>query len=1269
MTTPGRIKLQDMSPIELAVITSIGKIKRQKQRASFERLSQILKTQQKSFPEFENNDSIKHILGVCISRGLLKEEIGDNGVLSYKELSGPGAAIVAQIARRKNAAQLAAQFEVDMVFGEGNVTSSQVTTSPRSRPGKKTKTKTPTTPTSTKIKKSTTSNASEDKPTKSKKEKKQSKGRKKKEQQSHQPQQEPSSSSTVELVPYLAPVFITTSSSDNHHSSSLRPSLLPLAPVVNQSRLLICGICRDGESVDSLITCSSCGLSGHATCLSCSPELFHRIRRSTDWQCPNCKTCNICGQRDDPHSAILHSVPGDLVICSICDKGVHRSCVNLPLTDLCTTWKCSDCLSGRSLPSPTGIQSSLDRFAIQDKQQIDEDEEASSSDASSSESSDEAEEDEESSQSSNDSGRSSTSGTSSSSTSSQSNKGDSSSSSSSESDSSDDDENSSSTSTKAQEVATQEEEGKRTKTESVKSHEEFYITETSPKEPKTKGLIDGLSKFFTPSNKRKSRNSLLGEDSRKSDAESSDMKSHQDISLTTRPSRRSVRKSAPPFLPSIPEVESHDGKENDQSEVHQKEEPKSRSRQRRSLPPPVIIAEPVIKSRRNRTPKLPPISPLESLERTKNAARKREANRHSLPGQLNLDHFGFTTQPTTMAQTSQSAVSTNRQIKPYTASRPVIVSPPLKSLPKDVSEADKKLFKDAKEIAEKTISKHVMTPLKEKSVPPVEAVDSTSSSLTALRCPASIQFGNYEIETWYSSPYPQEYARLHKLFICEFCLQYMKSKEILLRHSLKCKYRQPPATEIYRKVHRLPDSTEELDLSVFEVDGLLAKIYCQNLCLLSKLFLDHKTLYYDVEPFLFYVLTRNDKKGCHLVGYFSKEKHCAQRYNVSCITTLPIYQRFGFGRFLIDFSYLLSKKEQLPGTPEKPLSDLGRISYLSYWKYAVLTRLRDREIITVEQISKSSGMNVHDISATLQELSSIRYVPSESGGHKYEIDIDASLIENLRTPKLLVDEECLRWTPLVIPLALQAEVENLKKREEEEGKLTARVVSGPVGGVPSSSLPRKELTDQQKSTTKKRKKRWNKTGYNNGRKKKKAVRQLDMDATDQDDDSQQTVNTSGGETESQNSHGPFVDDDESTEEEDNVDEEEETNQLKTGKQKKVSEQNNCITDSTSPEESTKKDTKFDQTDDASILTTTNHNDNQYDKQNETHNKLNDNAAPDKNVSEEQDTHNTTTINCNNNNLPNHDDHEHDLKDLGSGEEATFKEVRQKIMSVSPEILS
>lgn len=62
---------------------------------------------------------------------------------------------------------------------------------------------------------------------------------------------------------------------------------------------------------------------------------------------------------------------------------------------------------------------------------------------------------------------------------------------------------------------------------------------------------------------------------------------------------------------------------------------------------------------------------------------------------------------------------------------------------------------------------------------------------------------------------------------------------------------------------------------MFEADGRDHKVYCQNLCLLAKLFLDHKTLYFDVEPFLFYVLTEVDRMGCHIVGFFSKVCVCA----------------------------------------------------------------------------------------------------------------------------------------------------------------------------------------------------------------------------------------------------------------------------------------------------------------------------------------------------------------------------------------------------------
>ncbi|KAI9009483.1 acyl-CoA N-acyltransferase [Gaertneriomyces semiglobifer] len=194
-----------------------------------------------------------------------------------------------------------------------------------------------------------------------------------------------------------------------------------------------------------------------------------------------------------------------------------------------------------------------------------------------------------------------------------------------------------------------------------------------------------------------------------------------------------------------------------------------------------------------------------------------------------------------------------------------------------------------------------------------------------------IRFGPYEIQTWYNSPYPEEYNDQGLLYICEFCFKYMKSGFVAGRHKRKCPLRNPPGDEIYR------DGTT----SIFEVDGRKNKIYCQNLCLLSKLFLDHKTLYYDVEPFLFYIMTETTPQGCRFIGYFSKEKRSANGYNLSCIVTLPLWRQKGMGGLLIEFSYLLSRKEGKLGSPEKPLSELGLVSYRRYWRRSVLWALWD----------------------------------------------------------------------------------------------------------------------------------------------------------------------------------------------------------------------------------------------------------------------------------------------------------------------------------------
>ncbi|CAD7700383.1 unnamed protein product, partial [Ostreobium quekettii] len=104
-------------------------------------------------------------------------------------------------------------------------------------------------------------------------------------------------------------------------------------------------------------------------------------------------------------------------------------------------------------------------------------------------------------------------------------------------------------------------------------------------------------------------------------------------------------------------------------------------------------------------------------------------------------------------------------------------------------------------------------------------------------------------------PFKGHVAHLHK-----FTLRYF-AKKMLLKHSTKLQQRHPPGDEICS--HPLPPAfnldyiggcISNLPVSVFGVDGKKNKLYCRNPRLLSKLCLDHKTLYYDVDLFLSCVL-------------------------------------------------------------------------------------------------------------------------------------------------------------------------------------------------------------------------------------------------------------------------------------------------------------------------------------------------------------------------------------------------------------------------------
>lgn len=91
-----------------------------------------------------------------------------------------------------------------------------------------------------------------------------------------------------------------------------------------------------------------------------------------------------------------------------------------------------------------------------------------------------------------------------------------------------------------------------------------------------------------------------------------------------------------------------------------------------------------------------------------------------------------------------------------------------------------------------------------------------------------LQIGKHEVDAWYFSPYPKEYAHIPIMYICEFCLCYFPSPMMLTRHRKHCLLLHPPGNEIYR--HE--------DISFYEIDGKRQLTWCRNLSLLSKCFLD-----------------------------------------------------------------------------------------------------------------------------------------------------------------------------------------------------------------------------------------------------------------------------------------------------------------------------------------------------------------------------------------------------------------------------------------------
>jgi hypothetical protein len=74
-----------------------------------------------------------------------------------------------------------------------------------------------------------------------------------------------------------------------------------------------------------------------------------------------------------------------------------------------------------------------------------------------------------------------------------------------------------------------------------------------------------------------------------------------------------------------------------------------------------------------------------------------------------------------------------------------------------------------------------------------------------------------------------------------------------------------------------------------------------------------------------------------------------------------------FSPLSLPHRYELSKREKKLGTPERPISDLGLVSYRSYWVYALLEILhKHRGSISIQELSDMTSFRTEDIVKTLQ---------------------------------------------------------------------------------------------------------------------------------------------------------------------------------------------------------------------------------------------------------------------------------------------------------------
>lgn len=170
------------------------------------------------------------------------------------------------------------------------------------------------------------------------------------------------------------------------------------------------------------------------------------------------------------------------------------------------------------------------------------------------------------------------------------------------------------------------------------------------------------------------------------------------------------------------------------------------------------------------------------------------------------------------------------------------------------------------------------------------------------------------------------------------------------------------------------------------------------------------------------------------MGFFSKENLSWDANNLACILVFPPYQHRNLGQLLMAVSYKLSGwewEDSVIGGPEKPLSTLGRKSYLRFWSERIARfcmgqttdaegqRVFDKaskrratfakEDLTIREIGDRTGMLPEDVIAALNEMGLCEGVSSKRKKKSDDQQVLEPADETMPTMMLIKRSRVLEW--------------------------------------------------------------------------------------------------------------------------------------------------------------------------------------------------------------------------------------------------------------------